>query len=167
MRNEVLQIRPGRICEDFVTEVRVEPDAHEQAGCMWLVPVQLYESIENLAIDETLLLKRFQGPFEVVDHATMSSIIVVIIIGLTSGDEAAAAKIVEDTEDWAHDRKANKVFLVHLLEGKDRIIVAAIDVQVVELGVELAGLGLETILLSCSGFREERAVAVIHAHLKI
>lgn len=79
-------------------EVRVKADPHQKVVSMRLVPVQLDESVEDLAINEPLFLQSFEGLAEIHDDTTFS-FATLLVTAATVPDQATAKGIVGDPED--------------------------------------------------------------------
>ena len=73
LRNKKFEVRPGAIWVSL-KEVWVQSNPHEQIICMWVVPVQLHEGIEDLTIDEALLFQCLQRMAEILDNAAFTTV---------------------------------------------------------------------------------------------
>ena len=81
-------------------------------------------------------------------------------------NQTAAAKIVEDPENWLQDGETSEIFLIDLLKCNDWIFIATVDVQVVKFWVGgLARLGHMT--LSLTHLVKEWSAIVAHLQVKI
>ena len=78
--------------------------------------IELNQCVEHFTIDQSLLLKCFEGMTEVLNNVSISSVLLVLS---HAWNKTAAKHVIEKPKEWLKDREDLEVTLVHLFKGDD------------------------------------------------